>query len=93
MPKFPFVHVKLVDLLDDPRNYSLLLKRCSVAARNAQFVLWGQIIEFNLQAIEANDFYAAVLLAIRLVELRLIRRNWQKRQPRWPVAVPTAGRS
>ena len=66
-PKFPFVHVKLLDLLDETyhsRNYPLLLKRCSVAARNAQFVPWGQIIEFNLQAIEANDFYAAVLLAI-----------------------------
>jgi hypothetical protein len=65
--KFPFVMVgSIADLLDDPhRNYPVLLKRCSVAARNAQFVPWAAIIEFNLQAIELNDFNAACVLGLQ----------------------------
>ena len=40
-PKYPFVRVDLADLLAKPYRaayYPMLLKRCSVAARNAQFV-------------------------------------------------------
>jgi len=66
-PKFPFVSVKLLDLLKEPYRdeyYPQMLKRCSVAARNAQFVPWGMIVKFNMETIELNNFHEAFLLAI-----------------------------
>ena len=64
--KFPFVRVEIADLLtgDLERNYPVLLKRCSQAAAESQFVPWGMIMRFNKEAIELNDFHAACVLAL-----------------------------
>jgi hypothetical protein len=66
-PKYPFVTVKLLDLLNEPYRaayYPMLLKSCSVAARNSRFVPWGMIVKFNMKAIRLNNFHEAFLLAI-----------------------------
>ena len=50
-PKFPFVKVKIRDLIDDERNIWILLKRSSGAAQRSQFLPRGAIMEFNEEAL------------------------------------------
>jgi hypothetical protein len=63
-PKFPFVKVKIIDLIGDERNLPVLVKRCCVAAARSQFVPWGMIVQFNMEVLAAPNWTLAWCTAV-----------------------------
>lgn len=53
-PKYPFVYVPIIDLIDDERNLPKLIKRCCERAK--YHVHWTELIRFNLQVLSQPNW-------------------------------------